>query len=112
RVGRLDCAVTPLARLKVDDRLEEMPFPEIGPQHFRDVNLRVRDLPQQKIRYAQLAAGADEQIGIVDVRGVEMRCEKIFVDDGVAHLAIAPRGYDAIERVDNLRATAAFERAL
>src|SRR5438552_17868956 len=77
----LDGAVTALAGLEVDDRLEEMAAAKIGPEHFRDVDLRVRDLPQQKVRHAQLAAGADEKIGIMHVGGVQMIGEEVFVDD-------------------------------
>src|SRR5205085_10594592 len=46
RVGFIDPAVAALARLEVDDRLEEIAAAKIGPENFRDVNLRVCDLPQ------------------------------------------------------------------
>src|SRR6185436_1051451 len=64
RVGIADPAVAPLARLEVDDRLEEMPPAKIGPQHLGHVNLGVGDLPEEEVRDAQLAAGADEQVGV------------------------------------------------
>ena len=80
RVGFVDPAVAALARLEVDDRLEEIAAAEIGPEHFGDVDLRVGDLPEQEVRDAQLAAGADEQVGIVDVGGVEMIGEELLVD--------------------------------
>src|SRR4051794_36937005 len=80
RVGFIDPAVAALARLKVDDRLEQIAPAKIGPENFRDVNLRVRNLPEQEVGYAQLAAGADEQIGIIDVGRVEMIGEELLVD--------------------------------
>src|SRR5882762_9679127 len=66
-VGFVHSAVAAFARLEIDDRFEKVAPPEIGPQDLVDVNLGVRDLPQQEIRYPQLAAGADQQIGVVDV---------------------------------------------
>src|SRR3954447_12809501 len=54
RVGIADPAVAPLARLEVDDGLEEMPPAKIGPQHLRHVDLGVGDLPEKEIRDAQL----------------------------------------------------------
>src|SRR3954447_5195213 len=112
RIARLDSAVAALARLEVDDRLEEMLFPEVGPEHLRHVDLGVGDLPEEEVRYAQLAAGADQEIGIVDVRGVEVIAEERFVDDRVAHLLLSEDGHDAIDGVDDLRASAVVERDL
>src|SRR5216684_7598616 len=80
RVGLVDPAVAALARLKVDDRFEEIAAAKIGPEDFGDVDLRVGDLPEQEVRDAQLAAGADEEIGVVEVGGVEMIGEELLVD--------------------------------
>src|SRR5258705_6380198 len=44
---------------------------EVRPEHGRDQKLRVRDLPQEEVRDPHLAAGADQEIGVGDVRGVE-----------------------------------------
>src|SRR6266550_1142426 len=71
RVGWLYAAVAALARLEVDDGLEQVAAAEIGPEHFGDVNLGVRDLPQQEIRDAQLAAGADQKVGFSVFGSVE-----------------------------------------
>src|ERR1700693_3192266 len=71
-VGFVHAAVAALARLEVDDGLEEMAAPEVGPQDLVHVDLGVRDLPQEEIRHAQFAAGADQQVGIIDVRRVQV----------------------------------------
>src|SRR2546430_13148145 len=36
-----------------------------------DMDLGVGDLPEQEVRHSQLAAGADQQVRVVEVRGVE-----------------------------------------
>src|SRR5687768_10979670 len=64
RVAGLHAAVTALARLEVDDGFEEMAAAEVRPEHLGHVDLGVGDLPEQEVRHAQLAAGADEQVGI------------------------------------------------
>src|SRR5437588_7977990 len=71
-VGLVDRAVTPVARLKIDDRLKQVAAPEIGPQYLGHVNLRVGNLPEQKVRDAKLAAGANQQIGMIDIRRVQV----------------------------------------
>ena len=38
---RDDCTVAPLALLEVQDCLQEMVSSKIGPERFRDVNLRI-----------------------------------------------------------------------
>src|ERR1051325_4201743 len=109
RVGIADPAVAPLALLEVDDGLEEMPTAKIGPQHLRHVDLGIRDLPQKKVRDAQLAAGADQKVGVAGAGGVEMVGEDGLVDHGVAHLLLAQEGHDAVAGVDDLCATAVVE---
>src|SRR5664280_46032 len=59
-----DAAVPALALLELGERLEEVPGPEIGPEHGRHVDLGVRDLPEQVVRDAHLAARADEEIRV------------------------------------------------
>src|SRR6266850_7521746 len=67
--GRL-ASKTPLAlRIRADGFFEIL-HREVRPQHGRRPHLRVRDLPQQEVRHAQLAAGADEQVGVGVVRRV------------------------------------------
>src|ERR1043165_2894292 len=109
RVGIADPAVAPFARLEVDDRLEEMPPAKIGPQHLGHVDLGVGDLPEEEVRDAQLAAGADEQVGVAGAGGVEVIGEEGLVDHGVAHLLLAQQGHDAVAGVDDLGAPAVVE---
>src|SRR5712691_257508 len=46
--------------LVVDDGAIQIARTEVRPQRRRDPELRVGDLPEQEIRHAHLAAGADE----------------------------------------------------
>ena len=73
RRRRLDAAVAALALLVVEDRLEQVPAAEVGPQRVGDPDLGVGDLPEQEVADAHLAAGADQQIGI----GLAGRVEKL-----------------------------------
>ena len=54
---------------------EKVGLMEVGPELLEDDHFRVADLPEQEVRHAQLAGGADEQVGVGDVRGVEARGE-------------------------------------
>src|SRR5689334_17011592 len=53
---RLDAAVPALALLIGDDGLEQIPPAEVGPEPLGDPDLGVRDLPQQEVADAHLAA--------------------------------------------------------
>ena len=53
---------------------------EIRPQHIGEVNLRVRDVPQQKIADALLAAGSDQQIDTRTPGRLQRSGELVFVD--------------------------------
>src|SRR2546428_1446727 len=53
---------------------------EVRPEHRRRPHLGIRDLPQQKVRDAQLAAGADEQVGIRMLRRVQTARDRRLVD--------------------------------
>ena len=80
RVTRLDAAVAAVPLLVVDHRFEQVAAPEIRPQHVGDVDLRVRDLPEQEVADAHLAARADEQVGIGLAGGVEQVAEPLLVE--------------------------------
>src|SRR5713101_5027922 len=56
-----DTPVTALALLKFQQGLEQSRAVEIRPEGFCDENLRIRNLPQQKIAHAHLAAGTDQK---------------------------------------------------
>src|SRR5262245_30477563 len=103
---RVDAAVPPIAFLVRQDRFEEVAAAEIGPERFRDPDFGVRDLPEQEVAHAHLAARADEQVGIGLVRRIEELAEALLVEivRGDARRQHAPR------RVDDLGAPAVVQR--
>ena len=54
--------------------------PEIRPQHGRDVELRIGQLPQHEVADALLTGGTDQQVGIGDPAGVQLTREGSFID--------------------------------
>src|SRR5271163_135517 len=66
-----ETAVAAFAALEVGDGFEQMHPAEVGPEAVGDKDLGVGDLPEQEVRDALLAAGADDQIGIGHACGVE-----------------------------------------
>src|SRR5439155_623321 len=78
---------SPGPALEVDEGTVEVTGPEVRPQRGRDPELRIRDLPEQKVRHAHLAAGADEKIGIGDVARVEGGAHVAFGNSGRHELA-------------------------
>src|SRR5580704_16142455 len=71
-------AVAAFAFLEVEDGFEETGAIEIGPEGFGDENFGVGDLPEKEIADANFSAGADEEIGIGQIGGVEMACDFVF----------------------------------
>ena len=53
-----------------------------GQRLVGDEDLGVGDLPEQEVRDALLARGADDEVGVGHVRGIEMRAESLLVDAG------------------------------
>src|SRR6185503_12495838 len=51
---------------------EEFRFAELGPERGGDDQLGVGNLPEQEIAHAHFAAGADEQVRVGEVPGVEV----------------------------------------
>jgi len=90
--GRGDGAVTAFAFLVVEKSLKETGAIEIRPERFRDKDFRVGNLPEQKIADAHFPAGANQEIGIGKVGGVEMSGE-IFFGDGLAKSRRARRPF-------------------
>src|SRR5215213_4594907 len=64
----------PPLRVLVERRLERLAR-EVRPELVAEDELRVRELPQQVVRDAQLAARADQEVGIVHVGRVEVAAE-------------------------------------
>src|SRR5688572_47006 len=79
---------------------------EVRPVAFDEHELGVRELPEQEVRDAQLARGADEQVGIGHLGGVEVRGEDVLVD-----LPRLDSGLDELaRRLDDLGPPAVVER--
>src|SRR5271165_81908 len=79
-------------------RLLERGACEVGPQLVAEDELGVGRLPKQVVREAALTAGADDQVGVVHLRGVEAGAEVLL-----ASALEASRG------VEYLRAAAVVE---
>src|SRR5687767_14622860 len=77
-----DTSEAPLAPLIVLDGREEGLTVEVRPEHRRDVDLRVRDLPEHEVGDAELARTSDEEVGVGDRRRVELIGEHGLVDLG------------------------------
>src|SRR5262245_20917764 len=76
----LDPAVTAVALLVREDRLEQMTLPEVAPQRLGDPDLCVGDLPEQEIAHSHFAARPNEQIGIWLTGGIEEARKARFVE--------------------------------
>src|SRR3972149_3335170 len=80
----------PLPLLELNERGEEVIASEVGPQDIREVELGVRRLPEQKIRKPLLTAGPDDQVGIREIRRVQLGGERRVVN-GVGRQVAVPR---------------------
>src|SRR6185369_17419945 len=69
-----------LAALELAERLEKLQLAEIRPQRLRDVDLRVRELPEEEIADPHLPARPDEEIGIGDTGGAERGGDEVLID--------------------------------
>src|SRR5262245_28997114 len=78
--SRIDADVAPLALLVRENRFEQVPASEVGPERLGYVDLRVRDLPQQVVADAHFAARANQQIRIRLTRGVEEAGKTLLVE--------------------------------
>ena len=86
---RSQAAVAPFALLIVRQRGVKFRTPKIGPKRLGDVNFRVGDLPQQEIADAQLAASADQQVGIGQAGGIKILGDGLLVHAKIRQSAIA-----------------------
>ena len=80
---------TPLPLLIPGNGLDQLLFPEIGPQDIREVELRVGHLPQEEIAQAILPARPDEQIRVRDASCGEIAREALQCDVRCADLSLA-----------------------
>jgi len=86
-----DGAVAAFASLVVEEGFEEAGAVEIGPESFGDEDFGVGDLPEEEIGDAHFSRGADEEVGIGKIAGVEVAGEFVFGDgmeDGVRIMAV------------------------
>src|SRR5262245_56813061 len=102
----LESAVAAVALLIGEHGLEQMAAAEIGPQRFGDPDLGVRDLPEQDVADAHLAARPDQQIRIGLPGGVEEVAEATLVEIIGTHAG----GNRATRRVHDFRASTVVER--
>src|SRR5215469_9988704 len=68
----------PLAAGEDGKTLLEVSQAEVGPQPRTEMQLRVGQIPKQKIAEALLATGADEEIGLGQPRQCNLPGEQIF----------------------------------
>jgi hypothetical protein len=122
--GLAQAAEAALALLVVLDGLQQVDAAEVGPEAVGDEDLRVGDLPQQEVRDALLARGADDQVGVGHVPRVEVVGDVVLVEarsrpstwrrsssEQPRWWASAMRSAeDRARRVDNLRARTVVQR--
>src|SRR5439155_17494992 len=53
-------------------RLAQIVWPEVGPVAIDENQLRIGELPEEEVRYPQLAGGPDQQVGVGHVWRVEV----------------------------------------
>ena len=83
---------SPAARVLLE-RAAQVARVEVRPEPVDEDELRVRELPEHEVRDAQLAARADQQVGVGQLRRVEVLRDDVLVDLARVHPALgdAPR---------------------
>ena len=81
--GLTEAAEATLALLVGGDGFEEMEAAEVGPEAVSDEDLGIGDLPEEEVGDALLAGGADDEVGVGHVGGVESRGDVGLVDAGL-----------------------------
>src|SRR5271169_3597033 len=102
----LDGAEPSYPALELHHRLVQVTATHVGPQDVGEEELAVSDLPEEEVRDAGLARGADDEVGVGHVREVEVTPDGLLVDL-VGRSALRDEGPDGI---DDLGATAVVER--
>ena len=80
RLSKPHTSEPPLAGLIAADGFEEIQLLKIGPVHVGEIQFRVGGLPQQEVAQPMLAAGADEQIRVRQVRGEQALVQGLLID--------------------------------
>src|ERR1700740_3229021 len=70
----------PVALLERAHRAQKVDAAERGPEDVGEVELAVHALPQHEAGQADLAAGADDQVGFGQVRRVEITADRFGRD--------------------------------
>ncbi len=98
-----DATEPPLARLEARDGLVEIVRLEVGPEHVREVELRVREPIEEEVRNPALASGANDEVGVADGEARHPRVEAlgrhfVRIDPPGANLLreLARRGRDLL----------------
>jgi len=87
-----------------------MPAPEVGPQRFGKVDFRVRDLPEQEIADAHLAARANQQVRIGQTARIQVLLNLWFIDILRLQFALLSVPNQSSDRIDNLSAPSVTKR--
>src|SRR6185312_1324029 len=101
---RRQAAVPAVALLEVLDGRGEVLLAEVGPENGGDVQLGVGGLPEQEVGDAHLAGGADHQVELRKMSGIEAAADRFLIDGLLA-------GGDGLgDSVDDLLPAAVIER--
>src|SRR5947207_6316229 len=88
----------------------ELWFTKVGPQGVGDYQFGIRDLPKKKIADAHFATGADKQIRIRKVAGVEVLGKDLFGDVRGIEFSCLYFLSNAAHSLNNLGASAITQR--
>jgi len=105
-ISRPTAESLPLARREVGKRNLEVAGAEVGPQRVRDVQLRVRRLPEQEIADSHLARRADDEVGVGQSACVQGTAHHRLVKAGEI---LTPCG-EVANAVDNFRTAPVIHR--
>ena len=108
-IRRSDRAKSALALAVGRNGFLQLWLAEIGPELVGDVELGVAQLPEQEVRQAQLADGADEEIRVRVVARVEVLSEDLVVDHGLVQVAFLDALNEALHAIDDLLPAAVAE---
>ena len=76
----IEAAEASIALLESGDAFQQVFAAKIGPEALRHEDFGIGDLPEEVVGDAHLARGADEQVGIGHVAGVEVAGQGGFAD--------------------------------
>src|SRR4051812_20312938 len=96
----LAAAEAPPALRVLPERLAEVTAVEVRPEPVDEDELCIGELPEHEVRDAELAARADQEVGIRELGGVQVRGEDVLVDLAGVDAAVG----DTARRLDELGA--------